>query len=73
MEKSKRERKTFMIEDILGLNGKEGGEKELPAWIYCTRYSDRPTAGEINTAFEEKKPLARAKMPPFVGPLRRPN
>ena len=22
-------------------------EPEWPAWVYCTRYSDRPTAGEI--------------------------
>ena len=26
--------------------GKER-EPEWPAWVYCTRYSDRPTAGEL--------------------------
>lgn len=25
----------------------EGRDRHLPAWIFCTRYSDRPSSGEI--------------------------
>ena len=28
----------------LNTNSKQGG---LPAWVFCTRYSDRPSAGKI--------------------------
>ena len=28
------------------------GELMWPAWVYCTRYSDRPSAGEYDTAVE---------------------
>lgn len=33
-------------DDLQSENGKDG-EKMWPAWIYCTRYSDRPSSGEF--------------------------
>ena len=29
-----------------GGDSKEGGQTLWPAWVYCTRYSDRPSSGE---------------------------
>ncbi len=50
----------FGVEDLIGEKAAAIGEKEttmpvsqapttatqLPAWIFCTRYSDRPSSGE---------------------------
>ena len=30
---------------------RQGGGQLWPAWVYCTRYSDRPSAGRGNTVF----------------------
>lgn len=34
-----------------GKDSKGGAGKLWPAWVYCTRYSDRPSAGKTRTSF----------------------
>ena len=39
-------------DDLQSENGStKDGEKMWPAWIYCTRYSDRPSSGEFDYYF----------------------
>lgn len=43
-------------------NSSNGSESILPAWVFCTRYSDRPSAGprirksKTNEPFDSKRP-----------------
>ena len=34
--------------DTSDSNSRENGSSVWPAWVYCTRYSDRPSAGKAN-------------------------
>ena len=34
-----------------GGEGSNSKEPLWPAWVYCTRYSDRPSSGKINFTF----------------------
>lgn len=38
-------------------------DKQLPAWIYCTRYSDRPSAGPRTRKMKRKGQVEEEKRP----------
>ena len=35
-----------------------------PAWVFCTRYSDRPSSGKINFSVDVKKKIYKIRCRP---------
>ncbi|RZF37111.1 hypothetical protein LSTR_LSTR015301 [Laodelphax striatellus] len=44
-------------------NSKDNGEQQWPAWVYCTRYSDRPSSGPRSRRIKRKEKRSEEKRP----------